>query len=240
MILYPAIDLKDGACVRVVRGELATATVYNRDPAAQARAWAADGFSWLHVVDLDGSVAGRSVNQEAVAAILGAASIPVQLGGGIRSFSDIEHWLEAGVARVILGTAAVRDPEMVAAAATAFPGRIAASIDARAGKIAIEGWTKATQLAPIELARRCEDAGVAALVVTDIDRDGALAGIDAAVFGSVADQVGIPVIAAGGIASLDDIRALAAWRGKSIGGAVLGRALYVGQIAPAEALAAAA
>jgi phosphoribosylformimino-5-aminoimidazole carboxamide ribotide isomerase len=238
VILYPAIDLKDGQCVRVIRGDMATATVFNPDPAAQARAWAAAGFDWLHVIDLDGSVAGRAVNDAAVKAILAAVSIPVQLGGGVRSMADIEAWIETGVSRVILGTAAVRSPELVREAAARWPEQIAVSVDVRAGRVAIEGWTQDTALDAATLARRVEDDGVAALIVTDIDRDGAQQGFDIEVFGAVADEVGIPVIAAGGLASVRDIERLRARAGTPVAGAVLGRALYAGSIEPAEALAA--
>jgi phosphoribosylformimino-5-aminoimidazole carboxamide ribotide isomerase len=240
MILYPAIDLKDGQCVRVVRGDLSTATVFNTDPAAQARAWAEAGFAWLHVIDLNGSVAGRSVNGEAIRAILEAVSIPVQLGGGIRSLADIAAWIEAGVSRVILGTAAVRDPELVKAAARRWPEQIAVSVDVRKGEVAVQGWTENSGLDAISVARRFEDAGVSALIVTDIDRDGALLGFDIEVFGAIADAVTIPVIAAGGLATVEDIVRLAARSGTPIAGAVLGRALYAGAIAPLDALAAAA
>jgi phosphoribosylformimino-5-aminoimidazole carboxamide ribotide isomerase len=240
MILYPAIDLKDGECVRVVRGDLATATVFNTEPAAQARAWAAAGFDWLHVIDLNGSVAGRSINGKAIEAILQAVSIPVQLGGGIRSLDDVEAWIDAGVSRVILGTAAVRDPELVKTAARLWPEQIAVSVDVRKGRVAVQGWTEDSGLDAITVARRFEDEGVSALIVTDIDRDGALLGFDIEVFGAIADAVTIPVIAAGGLASVDDIVRLAARPGTPIAGAVLGRALYAGTIAPLEALAAAA
>lgn len=240
MILYPAIDLKDGRCVRVVRGDFATATVFNEDPADQARAWAAAGFAWIHVVDLDGSAAGRGVNDAAVASILAAVSIPVQLGGGVRTLAHIERWLEAGVSRVILGTAAVRDPELVRTAARRWPEQIAVSVDVRGGRVAVEGWTEDTAFDAQTLARRYEDVGVAALIVTDIDRDGAQLGFNIGVFGAVADEVGIPVIAAGGLASVNDIERLMARPGTPVAGAVLGRALYAGAIAPAEALAAAA
>jgi phosphoribosylformimino-5-aminoimidazole carboxamide ribotide isomerase len=240
MILYPAIDLKDGECVRVVRGDLATATVFNTEPAAQARAWAAAGFDWLHVIDLNGSVAGRSINGEAIEAILKSVSIPVQLGGGIRTLDDVEAWIEAGVSRVILGTAAVRDPELVKTAARLWPEQIAVSVDVRKGRVAVQGWTEDSGLDAITVARRFEDEGVSALIVTDIDRDGSLTGFDIEVFGTIADAVTIPVIAAGGLATVDDITRLAAWPGTPIAGAVLGRALYAGTIAPLEALAAAA
>jgi phosphoribosylformimino-5-aminoimidazole carboxamide ribotide isomerase len=240
MILYPAIDLKDGECVRVVRGDLATATVFNTEPAAQARAWAKAGFDWLHVIDLNGSVAGRSINGEAIEAILKSVSIPVQLGGGIRTLDDVEAWIEAGVSRVILGTAAVRDPELVKTAARLWPEQIAVSVDVRKGRVAVQGWTEDSGLDAITVARRFEDEGVSALIVTDIDRDGSLTGFDIEVFGTIADAVTIPVIAAGGLATVDDITRLAAWPGTPIAGAVLGRALYAGTIAPLEALAAAA
>ncbi len=239
MILYPAIDLKDGQCVRVIRGDMSTATVFNPDPAAQARAWASAGFDWLHVVDLDGSVAGRAVNDTAVKAILASVAIPVQLGGGVRTAADIAGWIETGVSRVILGTAAVRSPDMVRKAAARWPEQIAVSVDVRAGRVAIEGWTEDTELDARTLARRFEDAGVAAVIVTDIDRDGAQQGFNIEVFGAVADEVGIPVIAAGGLASVKDIQRLKARTGTPVAGAVLGRALYAGAIAPPEALAAA-
>ena len=240
MILYPAIDLKDGQCVRVVHGDFATATVFNDDPADQARIWAEAGFEWLHVIDLTGSAEGKAVNGAAVEAILEAVSMPVQLGGGIRSLENIETWIEAGVSRVILGTAAVRDPEMVKTAAREWPEQIAVSVDVRAGKVAVQGWLEDSGLDPITVAKRFEDAGVSALIVTDIDRDGALQGFNVEVFGQVADAVDIPVIAAGGLATADDIRKVRAWTGREISGAVLGRALYAGTIKPAEALIAAA
>ena len=240
MILYPAIDLKDGKCVRVVRGDFATATVFNDSPADQARAWAAAGFEWLHVVDLNGSAEGRAVNGTAVEAILNTVSIPVQLGGGVRSLANIEAWIEAGVSRVILGTAAVRDPALVKTAARAWPEQIAVSVDVRKGQVAVQGWQEDSGLDALTVARRFEVAGVSALIVTDIDRDGALAGFNTEVFGAVADAVHIPVIAAGGLASVADIEKLRDRQGAPIAGAVLGRALYVGAIRPAEALAAAA
>ncbi|MBV8593348.1 MAG: 1-(5-phosphoribosyl)-5-[(5-phosphoribosylamino)methylideneamino]imidazole-4-carboxamide isomerase [Caulobacteraceae bacterium] len=239
VILYPAIDLKDGQCVRVVRGDLATATVFNTDPAAQAAAWAAAGFGWLHVVDLNGSVEGRAVNRGAVEAILAETALPVQLGGGVRDRDGVAGWLEAGVSRIILGTAAVRDPDLVKSAARDWPEQIAVSVDVRAGLVAVQGWTEATTLDALTVARRFEDAGVCALIVTDIDRDGSLEGFDVEVFGRVADAVAIPVIAAGGLASVDDLVRLRDRPGAPVAGAVLGRALYTGAIAPAEALAAA-
>jgi phosphoribosylformimino-5-aminoimidazole carboxamide ribotide isomerase len=240
MILYPAIDLKDGQCVRVLHGDLATATVFNTNPAEQAKTWVAAGFDWLHVVDLNGSVQGKAVNAAAVEAILHAVSIPVQLGGGIRSLGGIEGWIEAGVSRVILGTAAVRNPDLVKTAARRWPEQVAVSVDVRKGQVAVEGWTEDCGLDAISVARRFEDAGVATLIITDIDRDGALMGFNVEVFGTIADAVDIPVIAAGGLASVADIERLRAWPGAPIAGAVLGRALYTGAISSLEALAAAA
>ncbi|MFO1012989.1 MAG: 1-(5-phosphoribosyl)-5-[(5-phosphoribosylamino)methylideneamino]imidazole-4-carboxamide isomerase [Caulobacteraceae bacterium] len=239
MILYPAIDLKDGQCVRVVHGDFATATVFNDNPAAQAKAWADAGFRWLHVVDLNGSAEGRAVNGQAVEAILNSVSMPVQLGGGIRSLENVEAWIESGISRVILGTAAVRDPEFVKTAARNWPEQIAVSVDVRKGKVAVQGWTENTDLDGIAVARRFEDAGVSALIVTDIDRDGAMLGFNVDVFGTMADAVDIPVIAAGGLASVDDIIKLKARKGVPVAGAVLGRALYNGAIDPAQALTAA-
>ncbi|MDB5451356.1 MAG: hisA [Phenylobacterium sp.] len=240
MILYPAIDLKDGQCVRVVHGDLDTATVFNASPADQARAWADGGFHWIHVVDLNGAVSGRAVNEAAVEAILEAVSVPVQLGGGIRSLKDVERWIEAGVSRVILGTLAVREPEIVREAARAWPEQIAVSVDVRKGKVAVQGWTEDSDLDAITVAKRFEDAGVGALIVTDIDRDGTVMGFNVEAFGAIADAVTIPVIAAGGLATIDDIVRLKAWRGARIAGAVLGRALYNGAIVPADALKVAA
>jgi len=240
VILYPAIDLKDGECVRVLRGDFATATVFNRDPADQAKAWVKAGFEWLHVIDLNGSAEGRAVNGAAVEAILQAVSIPVQLGGGVRSLANIEAWIEAGVSRVILGTVAVRQPEIVREAARLWPEQIAVSVDVRAGKVAVQGWTEDSDLDAITVAKRFEDAGVGALIITDIDRDGTTMGFNVEAFGEIADSVAIPVIAAGGLASVDDIVKLKARKGTPIAGAVLGRALYNGAIVPAEALKAAA
>ncbi|HZC16925.1 MAG TPA: 1-(5-phosphoribosyl)-5-[(5-phosphoribosylamino)methylideneamino]imidazole-4-carboxamide isomerase [Caulobacteraceae bacterium] len=236
MILYPAIDLKDGHCVRVVHGDFATATVFNENPAEQARAWVKAGFEWLHVVDLNGSAEGRAVNDQAVEAILQAVSIPVQLGGGIRSLANVEAWIEAGVSRVILGTVAVRDPELVKTAAREWPEQVAVSVDVRKGKVAVQGWLEDSGLDALTVARRFEDAGVSALIVTDIDRDGALMGFNVEVFGAMADTVTIPVIAAGGLATVADIQNLRARKGTPIAGAVLGRALYAGTIGPKEAL----
>ena len=239
MILYPAIDLKDGQCVRVVHGDFATATVFNDNPAEQAKTWVAAGFEWLHVVDLNGSAEGRAVNGAAVEAILNAVSVPVQLGGGVRSLANVEAWIEAGVSRVILGTAAVRDPELVKTAAREWPEQVAVSVDVRKGQVAVQGWLEDSGLDALTVARRFEDAGVSALIVTDIDRDGALMGFNVEAFGAMADAVDIPVIAAGGLANVDDIVRLRARRGTPIAGAVLGRALYAGAIGANEALAAA-
>ena len=240
MILYPAIDLKDGQCVRVLHGDLSTATVVNTDPGAQARQWADAGFHWVHVVDLNGAVQGEAVNAAAVEAILSAVSIPVQLGGGIRTLADVERWIEAGVSRVILGTVAVKQPQIVLEAAKRFPEQIAVSVDVRGGKVAVQGWTADSDLDAITVAKRFEDAGVGALIITDIDRDGTVMGFNVEAFGAIADAVNIPVIAAGGLASVEDLVKVKARAGTPIAGAVLGRALYNGAIDPAEALKAAA
>jgi phosphoribosylformimino-5-aminoimidazole carboxamide ribotide isomerase len=240
VILYPAIDLKNGQCVRVIRGDLDQATVFNSDPAAQARAWADAGFHWIHVVDLNGAVEGKAANAPAVEAILGAVSVPVQLGGGIRSLADIERWIEAGVSRVILGTVAVREPEVVREAARLWPEQIAVSVDVRAGKVAVQGWTEDSDLDAITVAKRFEDVGVGALIITDIDRDGTTMGFNVDAFGAIADAVAIPVIAAGGLATVQDIINLKARKGTPIAGAVLGRALYNGDIVPTDALKVAA
>ena len=236
MILFPAIDLKEGACVRLVRGDMASATVFNRDPAAQARHFADAGFTWLHVVDLDGAFAGRSINGAAVAAIRNAVDLPIQLGGGVRDRAAIEHWLALGIDRVVLGTAALRDPWLVRHAAADHPGRIVVGIDARGGRVAVEGWAETTELGVIELARCFEDCGVAAIVYTDITRDGALVGVDASAIAAVAQQIRIPVIASGGVSSLDDIAALKAREADGIAGIICGRALYDGRIDPGSAL----
>jgi len=240
VILYPAIDLKDGQCVRVVHGDLATATVFNTSPALQAKTWVEGGFHWIHVVDLNGAVEGAAVNGAAVEAILEVVSVPVQLGGGIRSMADVERWIEAGVSRVILGTVAVREPAIVHEAARAWPEQIAVSVDVRRGKVAVQGWTEDSDLDAITVAKRFEDAGVGALIVTDIDRDGTVMGFNVEAFGAIADAVAIPVIAAGGLATVDDIVKLKARPGVPVAGAVLGRALYNGAIVPAEALKVAA
>lgn len=236
MILYPAIDLKDGNCVRLLRGDMGSATVFGTDPAAQARLFADAGCQWLHLVDLNGAFAGTPVNGVAVEAILAAARIPVQLGGGIRDRATIDAWLEKGVARVILGTAAVRDPDLVREAARAHPGQVAVGIDARGGRVAVQGWAEETDLDAVDLARRFEDAGVAALIYTDIDRDGAMAGPDVPGTAALARAVTIPVIASGGIASIEDLRALKACDAE-LDGAISGRALYEGKLDLAEALA---
>ena len=240
MILYPAIDLKDGQCVRVLHGDLDTATVFNTSPAAQAASFVESGFHWVHVVDLNGAVQGRAVNEKAVEAILEAVSIPVQLGGGIRSLKDVERWIEAGVSRVILGTVAVTEPEIVREAARLWPEQIAVSVDVRAGKVATQGWTESSDLDAVTVAKRFEDAGVGALIITDIDRDGTVMGFNVEAFGAIADAVAIPVIAAGGLATVDDIVKLKARKGVPIAGAGLGRALYNGAINPEEALKVAA
>ncbi len=237
MILFPAIDLKDGQCVRLKLGDMATATVYNEDPAAQAKAFQDQGFQWLHVVDLNGAFEGDSVNGAAVEAILKATTNPVQLGGGIRSLAHIESWLDKGLARVILGTVAVRDPDLVKQACRLFPGKVAVGIDARGGKVAVEGWAEASTLGVIELAQKFEGAGVAAIIYTDIDRDGVLAGINWDSTIELAEAVSIPVIASGGLASIADIVRMTMPDATKLEGAISGRALYDGRIDPAEALA---
>jgi phosphoribosylformimino-5-aminoimidazole carboxamide ribotide isomerase len=236
MILYPAIDLKDGACVRLLQGDMATARVFGTDPAAQAAAFAAAGAEWLHLVDLDGAFAGRPANAAAVRAILAAVTLPCQLGGGIRDMATIEAWLAEGVARVILGTAAVEDPDLVRRAARAFPGRVAVGIDARGGIVATRGWAEATNVTAADLARRFEDAGVAAIIYTDIDRDGAMAGPNVAATAALARAVRLPVIASGGVSRLSDLVALCDTG--AVAGAIVGRALYEGAIDLAQALAA--
>jgi phosphoribosylformimino-5-aminoimidazole carboxamide ribotide isomerase len=236
MILFPAIDLKEGACVRLVRGEMASATVFNTDPAAQARTFAAHGFRWLHVVDLNGAFAGASVNGAAVRAIRRAVAMKIQLGGGIRDRGAIDAWLDVGIERVVLGTAALRDPSLVRMAAKDHPGRIVVGIDGRDGKVAVEGWAETSEIGVVELARRFADAGVAAIVATDISRDGAMTGIDADAIAGFAREVGIPVIASGGVASLADITALKAHEKDGIAGAIIGRALYDGGIDAKAAL----
>jgi phosphoribosylformimino-5-aminoimidazole carboxamide ribotide isomerase len=236
MILYPAIDLKAGACVRLVRGEMASATVFNYDPAAQARQFAEMGFAWLHVVDLDGAFAGRSVNGEAVRAICRAVDLRIQLGGGIRDRAAVDQWLDLGIDRIVLGTIALRDPGLVRRAAADYPGRIVVGIDAREGHVAVEGWAETSEIGAVELARRFADAGVVAIVYTDIARDGALTGVDASGIAGFAREAGVPVIASGGIATLDDIAALAAHAEDGIEGAICGRALYDGRLEAKAAL----
>lgn len=236
MILFPAIDLKNGEAVRLQQGDMARATVFSRDPAAQARAFAEQGFTYLHLVDLDGAFAGKPVNAAAVERILTAVKIPVQLGGGIRDRATIDAWLDKGIARVIVGTAAVRDPALVKAAARAYPGRVAVGLDARDGKIAVEGWSQTSTLSALDVARRFEDAGVAAIVYTDVNRDGMLEGLNLDATIALAEQISLPVIASGGLASLADVRALLEPRAQMLEGAIAGRALYDGRLDPAAAL----
>jgi phosphoribosylformimino-5-aminoimidazole carboxamide ribotide isomerase len=237
MILFPAIDLKNGAAVRLEQGDMARATVFNRDPSAQARTFESLGFEWLHLVDLDGAFAGKPVNARAVAAILRTIKIPVQLGGGIRHIATVESWLAQGIKRVVIGTAAVRDPEFVKAAAKEFPDRIAVGIDTRAGKVSVSGWIEETQLETVELARLFEDQGVSAIIHTDVERDGMLQGpnLDATI--ALADAVSVPVIASGGFASIDDVTALLEPRARKLEGAIIGRALYDGRLDAKAALA---
>jgi phosphoribosylformimino-5-aminoimidazole carboxamide ribotide isomerase len=236
VILFPAIDLKDGVCVRLEQGDMARATVFHRDPAEQAQAFEAQGFEYLHIVDLDGAFAGKPMNARAIDRILESLAIPVQLGGGIRNLATIESWLEKGVDRVIIGTAAVRDPELVKGAARKFPGRIAVGLDARDGKVAVAGWAETSELAALDIARRFEDAGVAALIYTDISRDGLLKGLNLEATIALADAVRIPVIASGGLASIDDVKALLAPRARKLAGAIAGRALYDGRLDAEAAL----
>ncbi len=236
MILFPAIDLKNGQCVRLVQGDMRQATVFNADPAAQAGEFERQGFSYLHVVDLDGAFAGKPMNAAAVESILARVKIPVQLGGGIRDLATIERWLEKGVARAIIGTAAVRDPGLVCDAARRFAGRIAVGIDARDGKVAVEGWAKGTETSGIELGRRFEDAGVAAIVYTDIGRDGALKGLNVEAAVALADAISVPVIASGGLASLEDVERLVRPDCRTLEGAIVGRALYDGRLDAKAAL----
>jgi phosphoribosylformimino-5-aminoimidazole carboxamide ribotide isomerase len=236
MILFPAIDLKGGQCVRLKLGDMAEATVFNDDPAAQARDFAAQGFRWLHLVDLDGAFAGKPVNAPAVEAILAAIKIPVQLGGGIRDLGAIETWLGRGIKRVILGTVALRNPDLVKDACRRFPGRIAVGIDAKGGKVAVEGWAETSQLSAIDLARRFADAGVAAIIFTDVDRDGVLKGLNIEATLSLANAVNIPVIASGGLASIADIERLLEPDCAILEGAISGRALYDGRLDARAAL----
>jgi phosphoribosylformimino-5-aminoimidazole carboxamide ribotide isomerase len=237
VILFPAIDLKEGLAVRLEQGDMARATIFNRDPAAQAHVFESQGFKYLHIVDLDGAFAGKPVNAAAVERILESIAIPVQLGGGIRDMATIEGWLGKGVNRVIIGTAAVRDPELVKSAARTFAGRVAVGLDARGGKVAVQGWAETSEIAALDIARRFEDAGVAAIIYTDIARDGLLKGLNLDATIVLADAVTIPVIASGGLASLDDVRALIAPRAGKLAGAIAGRALYDGRLDAAAALA---
>ena len=237
MILYPAIDLKGGEVVRLRQGDMASATVYGTDPAAQAKSFADDGFEWIHVVDLDGAFAGESRNAAAVEGVLARVTIPVQLGGGIRDMAGVEAWLARGVTRVILGTAAVRDPNFVKAAAKAHPGRVAVGIDARDGLVAVEGWAEVSDMTALELAKRFEDAGVAAIIFTDIARDGLLSGLNLVSTRELADAVSIPVIASGGLADIEDVRRLVSPENAAIAGAITGRALYDGRLNARQALA---
>ena len=236
MILFPAIDLKGGVCVRLEQGDMARARTFNADPAAQAHTFEAQGFRYLHVVDLDGAFAGKPMNAAAVDRILEAVSMPVQLGGGIRDMATIEGWLGKGVTRVIIGTAAVRDPAFVKQAAKAFPGRVAVGLDARDGKVAVEGWAEASELSVLDIARRFEDAGVAAIIYTDIARDGMLKGLNLDATIALAEAISIPVIASGGLASIEDVKAMLAPRARKLEGAIAGRALYDGRLDPAAAL----
>jgi phosphoribosylformimino-5-aminoimidazole carboxamide ribotide isomerase len=236
VILFPAIDLKDGQCVRLKLGEMDEATVFNDDPAAQAAEFEAQGFTYLHVVDLNGAFAGKPVNGAAVDAILDRVKMPVQLGGGIRDLATIEMWLTKGIRRVILGTIAVRDPALVKDACRAFPGRIAVGIDAKGGRVAVEGWAETSELTAVDLAGRFEDAGVSAIIYTDIERDGILKGLNLPATAELARSTAIPVIASGGLASIDDVKALLTPEYRLLEGAITGRALYDGRIDPTEAL----
>jgi phosphoribosylformimino-5-aminoimidazole carboxamide ribotide isomerase len=237
MILFPAIDLKDGLAVRLQQGDMARATVFNRDPAAQAHAFETQGFTHLHIVDLDGAFAGKPMNAAAVERILETVGLSVQLGGGIRNMATVEGWLGKGVDRVIIGTAAVRDPALVKEAAKAFPKRVAVGLDAKDGKVAVEGWAETSELSVLDIARRFEDAGVAAIVYTDVSRDGMLKGINWDATIALADAISIPVIASGGLASIDDVKVLTEPRARKLEGAITGRALYDGRLDAAAALA---
>jgi phosphoribosylformimino-5-aminoimidazole carboxamide ribotide isomerase len=236
VILFPAIDLKGGEAVRLEQGDMARATVFHRDPAAQAAAFEQQGFEYLHVVDLDGAFAGKPVNAQAVEKILASVKMPVQLGGGVRDMKTVEGWLGKGIRRVIIGTAAVRDPALVKQAARAFPGQVAVGLDARDGRVAVAGWAETSEMTVLDIARRFEDAGVAAIIYTDISRDGLLKGLNLDATIALADAISIPVIASGGLASLDDIKALLTPRAKKLEGAITGRALYDGRLDAAAAL----
>jgi phosphoribosylformimino-5-aminoimidazole carboxamide ribotide isomerase len=237
VILFPAIDLKNGQCVRLEQGDMARATVFDLDPAAQAASFAAQGFEYLHVVDLDGAFAGKPMNAQAVEAMLKAVTMPVQLGGGIRDLHTVEAWLAKGISRVIIGTAAVRDPGLVKSAAKKFPGRVAVGLDARDGKVAVQGWAETSEVSVLEIAQRFEDAGVAAIIFTDIARDGLLKGLNLDATIALAERISIPVIASGGFASIEEVKALLAPCAKKLAGAIVGRALYDGRLDPAAALA---
>jgi phosphoribosylformimino-5-aminoimidazole carboxamide ribotide isomerase len=236
VILFPAIDVKDGVCVRLEQGDMARATVFHQDPAAQAQAFEAQGFEYLHIVDLDGAFAGKPMNAAAIERIIETTNIPLQVGGGIRDLATIEAWLEKGVTRVIIGTAAVRDPELVKGAARKFPGCIAVGLDARDGMVAVKGWAELSELTALDIARRFEDAGVAAIIYTDISRDGLLKGLNLDATIELAERVSIPVIASGGLASIEDVKALLHPRARKLAGAIAGRALYDGRLDAAAAL----
>lgn len=237
MIIYPAIDLKDGACVRLLRGEMSQATVFNNDPGEQARLFQSQGFEWLHLVDLNGAFEGKPVNGAAVESILKSVTIPVQLGGGIRDLNTIGMWLEKGVSRVILGTVALRDPDLVKAACREFPGRIAVGIDAREGYVAVAGWAETSDIKALDLALKFEDCGVSAIIYTDINRDGAMGGVNVESTSDLAFHLTTPVIASGGVSSIEDLKALKVEEDTGIEGVICGRALYDGRIDPREALA---
>lgn len=236
MILFPAIDLKEGLAVRLEQGDMARATIFHRDPAAQARAFEQQGFEYLHIVDLDGAFAGMPMNAAAVDRILETVGIPVQLGGGVRDTATVENWLEKGIDRIIIGTAAVRDPPFVKQAARDYPGRIAVGLDARDGKVAVEGWAETSELSVLDIARRFEDVGVSAIVYTDIARDGMLQGLNLDATVALAEAIRIPIIASGGLASIEDIKELISPRAGKLAGAIAGRALYDGRLDAAEAL----
>jgi phosphoribosylformimino-5-aminoimidazole carboxamide ribotide isomerase len=237
LILFPAIDLKNGECVRLEQGDMSRATVFSQNPAAQARSFQDQGFEYLHVVDLDGAFAGKPVNASAVDALLKTVTMPVQLGGGIRDIATVEGWLTKGITRVIIGTAAVRDPDFVKQAAKKFPGRVAVGLDARDGKVAVQGWAETSEVTALEIAKRFEDAGVAAIIFTDIARDGLLQGLNLDATIALAEAISIPVIASGGFASIDDVKAMLQPRAKKLEGAISGRAVYDGRLDPAEAMA---